>query len=105
MNNWIKFILIGSTFLVACFVFVRCNTGARKKGKTIHYVMQVSQDQSSPMPMDELMNRSMTVIKKRLTESGFQSSVKQTGSYLIDVLVTADSSVILLTRQMVVASN
>jgi hypothetical protein len=55
--------------------------------------------------MDELMNRSMTVIKKRLTESGFQSSVKQAGSDLIDVLVTADSSVILLTRQMVEASN
>ena len=105
MNNWIKSILIGSTFVVGCFVFVKCKAGARKKDKTVHYVVQVSQDQSSPVPMEELMNRSMTVIKKRLTEAGFQSSIKQAGSDLIDVLVTTDSSGILLTKQMVEASN
>ena len=105
MNNSTKPILIASAFVIACLALIQCKSNTRKKGKTIHYVVQVSQDESSSIPMKELVNQSLTLIKNRLTASEFRSSVTQAGPDLIDILVSVDSSDMPLMRQILEASN
>lgn len=101
MNSWIKFAIAASAFVVTCFVMISCK---QKKGETLHYVVEVSPDGSSVIPIKELCNQSMIVLKKRLTGSGLRCVIKQTASSQIDIMVEGVTDN-LQTRQLIESRN